>query len=85
MKCGGILEAYRIIAVARAHNLKVMCGCMVESTVSISAAAQISPLLDYADLDGNLLVDDDPYTGVEVKDGKLVLSNDPGLGIRPAK
>lgn len=83
MKCGGILEAYKIIAAARTHSLKVMCGCMVESAISISAAAQISPLLDYADLDGNLLVDDDPYEGVQVVNGKLTLSNDPGLGVKP--
>ncbi|MFB6186962.1 MAG: enolase C-terminal domain-like protein, partial [Halobacteriaceae archaeon] len=56
MKCGGIREAFRMIHTARAHNLEVMCGCMVESNASIAAAAHLSPLLDYADLDGSLLL-----------------------------
>lgn len=85
MKCGGIYPALQMIHVARAHNLRVMMGCMIESSVAITAAAHLSPLLDYADLDGNLLIDDDPYHGVGVEDGKLVLSPRPGLGLQPAR
>lgn len=82
MKCGGIQHALRMIHTARAHHLKVMLGCMIESSVAITAAAHISPLVDYADLDGMLLVSDDPYEGVRVERGKLVLPDRAGLGIR---
>lgn len=82
MKCGGISQALRMIATARAHHLEVMLGCMIESSVSITAAAQISPLVDYADLDGALLVANDPFDGVGVERGKLVLPDRPGLGVR---
>ncbi|MFB6253572.1 MAG: dipeptide epimerase, partial [Halobacteriaceae archaeon] len=75
MKCGGIREAFRMIHTARAHNLEVMCGCMVESNASIAAAAHLSPLLDYADLDGSLLLEDDPYTGVPFDDGYIDLNH----------
>ncbi len=81
MKAGGIQEAIRIIHVARALGLKIMLGCMIESSVAVSAAAQISPLVDYADLDGNLLVSNDPFVGVGVKNGKLILNDQPGLGV----
>jgi L-alanine-DL-glutamate epimerase-like enolase superfamily enzyme len=81
MKCGGLHHALKMIHVARAHNLKIMIGCMIESSLSITAAAHLTPLLDYADLDGHLLVDDDPYTGVKVEDGKLILPEGPGLGV----
>ncbi|MCX7702902.1 MAG: dipeptide epimerase [Planctomycetota bacterium] len=80
-KCGGITEAIRMIHTARSHNLLVMLGCMVESSCLITAAAQISPLADYADLDGNLLCRNDPFKGVTVEDGKLILPERPGLGI----
>jgi L-Ala-D/L-Glu epimerase len=60
-----------------------MLGCMIESSVAITAAAHLTPLVDYADLDGNLLVSDDPYVGVTVDKGKLVLPEGPGLGITP--
>ena len=83
MKCGGIGEALRMIAVARAHGMKVMVGCMIESSVAITAAAHISPLVDTADLDGNLLLETDPYVGVSVVAGRLVLPDGPGLGVRP--
>jgi L-alanine-DL-glutamate epimerase-like enolase superfamily enzyme len=72
-----------MIHLARAHNLAVMMGCMIESSLAMTAAAQLSPLLDYADLDGHLLIDDDPYTGVMVEDGRLVLPQAPGLGVQP--
>jgi L-alanine-DL-glutamate epimerase-like enolase superfamily enzyme len=81
MKCGGIYPALQMIHIARAHNLQVMMGCMIESSLAITAAAQLAPLLDYADLDGNLLVDDDPFVGVQVEDGRLILPTTPGLGV----
>ncbi len=84
MKCGGIGEALRMIAVARAHGLQIMLGCMVESSLAITAAAHISPLVDFADLDGNLLVTDDPFAGATVERGRLVLPDGPGLGVEPA-
>lgn len=83
-KCGGILEAYRMIQTARSLGLKVMVGCMVSSSLAITAAAHLAPLLDYADLDGNLLLREDPFTGVKVVDGRLVLPNKPGLGVTKA-
>ena len=82
MKCGGVGEALRMIHVARAHGLKVMLGCMVESSLAITAAAHIAPLVDFADLDGNLLITNDPFIGAEVREGKLVLPTAPGLGVR---
>jgi L-alanine-DL-glutamate epimerase-like enolase superfamily enzyme len=84
-KCGGILEAFRMIQVARALALKTMLGCMVSSSVSVTAAAHLSPLVDYADLDGNLLIANDPFSGVQVKQGKLILPDRPGLGLISAK
>ncbi|MEW6232443.1 MAG: dipeptide epimerase [Chloroflexota bacterium] len=81
MKCGGPRRALEMIHVARAHNLKVMLGCMVESSVGITAAAHLSPLVDYADLDGNLLLKNDPFEGVRVEQGRLVLPQGPGLGV----
>ena len=80
-KSGGILEALRWIEVARAVNLKVMIGCMVSSSCTVTAAAHLSPLVDYADLDGNLLVANDPWRGVQVEKGKLILPSGPGLGL----
>ncbi|MFC6753032.1 dipeptide epimerase [Halorubrum tibetense] len=74
MKTGGLLEARRAIAAARAHGLEVMLGCMVESNAAIAAGAQLAPLLDYADLDGSLLLESDPYTGVDVTGGPLRLA-----------
>ena len=80
-KCGGMLEAYRMIQIARALGLKTMLGCMISSSVSVTAAAHLAPLVDYADLDGNLLIANDPYRGVLVEQGKLVLPDRPGLGL----
>ena len=82
-KCGGIQESLRMIDVARAHGMKVMVGCMVSSSVSVTAAAHLSPLVDYADLDGNLLIANDPFVGVKVEKGKLILPDGPGLGLSP--
>jgi L-alanine-DL-glutamate epimerase-like enolase superfamily enzyme len=81
MKCGGISPALDLIAEARRCELKVMIGCMVETSIAVTAAAQLSPLVDYADLDGNLLLADDPFEGVKVVDGRIVLPTGPGLGV----
>ena len=83
-KTSGIREAFRAIHVARALDMQVMIGCMVESSVAISAAAHISPLCDYADLDGPLLVANDPYRGVQYRKAQLILPDLPGLGVAPA-
>ncbi len=83
-KCGGILEAYRMIQTARSLGLKVMVGCMVSSSLAITAAAHLSPLLDFADLDGNLLLSHDPFRGVRVERGRLRLPSGPGLGVTAA-
>lgn len=82
MKCGGVQEAFRMIQIARALGLKVMLGCMIESSVGVAAAAHLSPLADYADLDGNLLIANDPFTGLGVERGKILLPDAPGLGVR---
>jgi L-alanine-DL-glutamate epimerase-like enolase superfamily enzyme len=84
-KCGGLLEARRMIAVARAHSLKVMFGMMVESSIGVTAAAQLQSLCDYLDLDGALLLKDDPYVGAVYGDGYLRLSEGPGLGVTARK
>jgi L-alanine-DL-glutamate epimerase-like enolase superfamily enzyme len=81
-KCGGIQQALRMIYVAKSLGMKTMLGCMVSSSVSVTAAAHLSPLVDYADLDGNLLIANDPYEGVRVERGKLILPERPGLGVR---
>jgi L-alanine-DL-glutamate epimerase-like enolase superfamily enzyme len=81
-KSGGVMEAYRWIKFARAMNMKVMLGCMVSSSCTVTAAAHLSPLVDYPDLDGNLLISNDPYEGVKVRNGKLILPSGPGLGLK---
>ena len=83
-KAGGMLEAYRMIEIARSLGMRVMLGCMVSSSVTVTAAAHLSPLVDYADLDGNLLIANDPYHGVRVEKGKLILPARPGLGLTSA-
>lgn len=82
MKCGGVRHALKMIHVARTHNLRIMLGCMIESSLAITAAAHLTPLVDYADLDGHLLIKNDPYIGVTVEKGKLVLPDGPGLGVK---
>ncbi|MBL0313353.1 MAG: dipeptide epimerase [Holophagaceae bacterium] len=84
-KSGGLLEAHRQILVAKALGMKTMLGCMVSSSCTITAAAHLSPLVDYADLDGNLLISNDPFVGVKVDKGKLILPTTPGLGLRLTK
>jgi L-Ala-D/L-Glu epimerase len=80
-KCGGLREALRMVGTARAHGMRVMCGCMVESSLGITAAAQLAPLLDYADLDGAALVTNDPYVGATIEGGQLRVPDGPGLGV----
>jgi len=82
MKSTGLREAHKMITVARALDMKVMMGCMTETSCAVSAASQLSPLVDWADLDGNLLISNDLYEGVKVIDGKLTLNDRPGIGIR---
>lgn len=82
MKCGGMRNASKMANIAKALGMKVMIGCMTETSCAISAAAQLSPLADWADLDGNLLISNDIYEGVKVIDGKVILSDLPGIGIR---
>jgi len=81
MKCGGVQEAVRLAAMARALGLKLMIGCMIESSLGISAGAAIASLFDHADLDGNLLVSNDPFRGVRTVKDRLVLDDKPGLGV----
>jgi L-alanine-DL-glutamate epimerase-like enolase superfamily enzyme len=83
-KSGGVLEAYRMISIAKSLGMRTMLGCMVSSSVSVTAAAHLSPLVDYADLDGNLLISNDPFHGVIVEKGKLILPRGPGLGLTRA-
>ncbi len=81
VKCGGLRRAMHMIRTAKAHGLLVMMGCMIESGILITAASHLSPLLDFADLDGNLLLAEDPYPGVVVNNGWLRLPSGPGLGV----
>lgn len=80
-KAGGIMESYRWIKMARAYGKKVMLGCMISSSCTCTAAAHLSPLVDYADLDGPLLIANDPFRGVQYDKAKLILPDKPGLGI----
>lgn len=82
MKCGGLMEARKMMTYARAEGLKVMLGCMTETSCGISAVSQISPGVDFADLDGNLLIGNDPFEGVTVEDGRITLKDAPGLGLK---
>ena len=83
-KSGGMLEAWRMLEIARALGMKTMLGCMISSSVTVTAAAHLSPLVDFSDLDGNLLISNDPFHGVRVEKGKLILPKGPGLGLTPA-
>lgn len=82
MKCGGMHEAMKMINVARALGLKVMVGCMTETSCAVTAAAQLSPLVDWCDLDGNLLISNDPYSGLKIIDGKIIIPLSPGIGVK---
>lgn len=81
MKCGGMREALKMIHTARALGMRVMLGCMTETSCAVSAAAQLSPLADIADLDGNLLIAGDPFEGVKISGGRLMLNDLPGIGV----
>jgi len=81
MKCTGLREAHEMITVANACNLKLMIGCMTETSCGIAAAAQLSPQMEYADLDGNLLITNDVFSGTKIIEGKVMLNNNWGLGI----
>ena len=81
MKCTGLREAHKMVDMARGLGLKVMLGCMTETSCAVSAAAQLSPAVDFADLDGNLLISNDLFTGVTVEGGKLTLPDLPGIGV----
>ena len=82
MKCGGMREAHKMIELAQALNMKTMIGCMTETSCAVSAAAQLSPLTDWADLDGNLLITNDVFEGIKIINGKVTLNDRPGIGIR---
>ena len=82
-KCGGLRPARHMIRLARAYGMQIMIGCMVESSIAVTAAAQIAPLVDYADLDANLLIANDPFEGVTLDGDRLVLPERPGLGVVP--
>ena len=82
VKCGGIRGALAMIHTARAMGFKIMLGCMLESQILTTAAAHLSPLVDWADLDGPFLTARDPFTGIQYADGKIVLPDGPGLGVR---
>jgi L-alanine-DL-glutamate epimerase-like enolase superfamily enzyme len=81
-KCGSLREALRMIAVARAHGMMVMVGCMIESSLGITAAAHFTPLVDIVDLDGAALLATDPFVGARIDGGQVVLPDGPGLGVR---
>jgi L-Ala-D/L-Glu epimerase len=83
-KSGGLREAVRMIHAARALGLRVMLGCMIESQLGIAPAAAIASLVDWADLDGHLLLADEPYAGLELRDGRVLPGPGPGLGVAPA-
>jgi L-alanine-DL-glutamate epimerase-like enolase superfamily enzyme len=81
MKCTGLNEAYKILNKAKSLEMKVMLGCMTETSCAISAASQLAPQVDWADLDGNLLISNDPFEGTKIIDGKIVLNDEPGIGL----
>lgn len=81
-KCGSLREAIRMVAIARAHGMMVMLGCMIESSLGITAAAQLSPLVDVVDLDGAALLAEDPFVGASIAGGQVTLPEGPGLGVR---
>ncbi len=83
-KCGGLREALRMVATARAHDMMVMAGCMIESSLGITASCHFAPLLDCADFDGHALVSNDPYTGATINDGVIRIPDKPGLGVERA-
>ena len=85
MKSTGLHEAYQMVTLARALDMKVMVGCMTETSCAVTAAAQISPLVDWADLDGNLLIANDRFDGIKIVDGKVTIPDRPGIGVKLIK
>lgn len=85
MKCGGLHDAYKMAVIAKALGLRVMIGCMTETSCAVSAAAQLAPLADWVDLDGNLLIANDLFDGMTIVDGRVTLTDLPGVGIEPRK
>ena len=83
MKSTGMHEAYQMAVLARALGMKVMVGCMTETSCAVSAAAQLSPLADWADLDGNLLISNDCFDGMKIVEGRITLPDRPGIGVLP--
>jgi L-Ala-D/L-Glu epimerase len=81
MKCGGLRAAFILMKMARSAGMKVMIGCMTETSCAVTAAAQLSPLADWADLDGNLLISNDVFKGMIIKNGKIMLPDIPGIGV----
>ena len=81
MKCTGMREAWKMVTLAHALGMRVMVGCMTETSCAISAASQFSPAVDFADLDGHLLISNDRFKGVEVVNGKITLNDLPGIGV----
>ena len=82
MKCTGLLEARKMLTYARAEGMKVMLGCMTETSCACTAAAHLSPGVDFADLDGNLLISNDLFEGMTIRDGRMILPDRPGLGLK---
>lgn len=82
MKCTGMREAWKMLNYAKAEGMKVMTGCMTETSCAVSAAAQLSPAVDFADLDGNLLISNDRFEGMTVENGKITLPDRPGIGLK---
>lgn len=82
MKCTGMREAHQMLTLARSLDMKVMIGCMVETSCAVSAASQLAPKADWADLDGNVLIDNDPFSGMQIVDGKITLPDRPGIGVK---
>jgi L-alanine-DL-glutamate epimerase-like enolase superfamily enzyme len=84
-KAGGITRSWEQVVVARAVGLKTMCGCMIESSVGIAAGLALGPLFDWLDLDGNLLLAKDPFTGLKIDKGVWAMPEGPGLGVTPVQ
>ncbi|MBM4160242.1 MAG: dipeptide epimerase [Ignavibacteria bacterium] len=82
MKCGGMREAHKMLMLARSLGMKVMLGCMTETSCAISAASHLSPMVDFADLDGALLISNDAFDGTKIIDGRVTLTDRPGIGVK---
>jgi L-alanine-DL-glutamate epimerase-like enolase superfamily enzyme len=85
MKCTGMREAHQMLTLARSLDMKVMIGCMTETSCGVSAASQLAPKADWADLDGNVLITNDPFAGMQIIDGKVTLTDKPGIGLKVVK